>query len=347
MAENKINKIVFYHLKVIFGAVVITLLFSVLLTGKFIHSGSLTMLGLTFFQLELFLWLGTRFFHSIKPSSDNLIQKTSIRFLLFFVSVMGIALLLFMAVYTFFFIREGGEFSQFFEGLFNKEMKGFLIAASVGFAFGALIFFYMQWTAAVKHMHKLKEEKLIFQYETLKSQVNPHFLFNSLNTLSSLLPESANRADEFIQKLAAVYRYILENKEKNMVSVHDEIAFVKDYFYLQKIRDEDKIELKIEIPNDVEMEVVPVSLQMLVENALKHNQASRKQPLEIFIGFDGEMLEVKNQLRRKSQLQPSSEIGLKNLNARCELLLKKEIQVQETVDEFAVKIPVEMSTENE
>jgi LytS/YehU family sensor histidine kinase len=249
-----------------------------------------------------------------------------------------------MGIYVIQYAIHFNDFSQFFDVLFNIEMKGFIMATLAGFTFGAVFFFYVQWAEAVDRVQKLREEKLIFQYETLKSQVNPHFLFNSLNTLLSLVRTEPELSEKFVQKLSSIYRYILENREKELVPLSAELAFVNDYFYLQKIRDDEKIEMKTELNIDINALIVPVSLQLLVENALKHNASTRKQPLEIVIHNEGiDKIVVRNQLQKKTQLADSSKIGLKNLNERCRLILNREIEILETAEEFIVKIPVKLT----
>ncbi len=338
----KVKKLVSFHLKLLAGAFVIMIIFSLVLFKKIFHPGTLNMLFLTFLQLELFLYLGTRFFADIKPEESGVIKKTIVRLVLFYLTVMVIALALFIGLYTFHFIRAGAPFNQFIPSLIEYEFNTFISAAMVGFALGALFFFYTQWTDAVKHMQKLREEKLIFQYETLKSQVNPHFLFNSLNTLSSLVHKDADQSDHFIQKLSAVYRYVLENQEKEMVPLDRELGFVRDFFELQQVRDQEKIALKIEKNGSEAVQIIPVSLQMLVENALKHNQASRNNPLEITIHYEGlDKIVVRNNLQEKDQLTAGTGIGLKNLNERCRLILGRELEIQKTVNEFVVKVPVQ------
>lgn len=343
--NNKtIGQKVIWHLKVVAGAIFISLVFSLVLQKQLFHSALPSMLLLTFVQLELFIWLGTLFFQSIKIEEPKYSQKIVGRLLLFYLSVLGISFLMFLVIYTYHFIKNGTNFSLYITGITSIEMKSFFIAALVGFAFGAIFFFYSQWADALNRFQKLKEEKLIFQYETLKNQVNPHFLFNSINTLSSLVNNNPELSEKFIQKLSSVYRYVLENKDKEMVSLSTELEFVKDFFYLQKIRDQEKIELKIEAKENEDVLILPVSLQMLVENALKHNSATRKDPLEIIIHFEGvDKLVVRNRLQKKSQLENSSKIGLKNLNERCRLILNREIEVQETPDEFVVKVPVKLN----
>jgi len=344
--NKSLSEKIVWHLKVVLGAVFISFVFSFILQHKLIHSGLPSMLLLTFSQLEIFIWLGTLFFQSIKSDDPNFIRKMLFRLLLFYIAVLAIAFLMFLGIYTFHFIKNGSDFSIYFQSFIelNYELKNFFIATIVGFSFGALFFFYSQWAEALKNLQKLKEEKLIFQYETLKSQVNPHFLFNSLNSLSSLVKTNPDLSEEFILKLSSVYRYILENSEKEMVPLATELKFVENYFALQKIRDGEKIALKVEILDAEKMNILPVSLQLFVENALKHNAATRNNPLEITIHNEGiDKLVVRNNLQEKTQLKNSSKIGLKNLNERCRLILNREIEVQETMDEFIVKVPVKLN----
>lgn len=332
-----------WHLGVMAGALFISLVFGLVLRGQLIHEALPGMLILTFAELELFIWLGTMFFQSIKIDEPRYAQRMVVRLLVFYLSVLAIAFFMFMVLYTYHFVKNGADFSIYFSNLANLELKSFFIATLVGFAFGAVFFFYTQWAEALKRVQKLKEEKLIFQYETLKNQVNPHFLFNSLNSLSSLVKNDPDMSERFIQKLSSIYRNILENTEKELVPLSIEMELVKDFFYLQKMRDDDKIDLKIEFNNFENIQVLPVSLQLLVENALKHNSATRKQPLEIVVHFEGlDKLVVRNNLQKKTQLNDSSKIGLKNLNERSRLILNHEIEIQENEDEFVVKIPVKL-----
>jgi hypothetical protein len=304
------------------------------------------MVVLSFVQLELFIWIGISFFQKIRPEESGFVKKTILRLFLFYIIVLTIAFVLFLGIYTFYYIRNDAPLSMFFQNLISKEFRGFFIAALIGFALGTVFFFYSQWNDALKREQKLKEEKLIFQYETLKNQVNPHFLFNSLNTLSSLVGSNPELSENFIQKLSSVYRYVLDNKEKELVPLESEIDFVKNYFYLQQIRDEEKIELNVKINNLSNVGIVPVSLQLLVENALKHNATTRKNPLLIIIHDEGvDKLVVRNNIQKKTQLNDSSKIGLKNLNERCRLILNREIKIEETNKEFVVKVPVKVYPE--
>lgn len=343
-SNKSLSQKIIWHLKIVVGAIFVSLAFSLILQQKLTFNTFFNMLILILLQLEVFIWLGIWFFQSIKSDSPDFKKQMIIRLLLFYSAVLVIAVVMFFAIYTFHFIRNGADFTYYFTGLINVELKGFFIATLVGFTFGALIFFYSQWTDVLKSMQKLKEEKLIFQYETLKSQVNPHFLFNSLNSLSSLIKTDPDLSEEFVLKLSSVYRYILENNEKEIIPLLTELDFVRNYFALQKIRDGEKIDLKIEIIDAEKLSVLPVSLQLLVENALKHNSATRVNPLEITIYNEGiDKLVVRNNVQTKMQLNSSSKIGLKNLNERSRLILNREIEVLETNEEFVVKIPVKVN----
>ena len=341
-ASNKtLSKKITWHLKVFAGAVFVSLIFAIVLKQKISVDNLYLSLILTFLQLEIFIWLGSWFFRSMEVDSPGFKKKIIFRLLSFYVVVLFSAILLFMIVYFINYTLNYNDFSRFFSDLLNREMKGFFAATFIGFALGALFFFYVQWSEAVERVQKLREEKLIFQYETLKNQVNPHFLFNCLNSLSSLIKKDTDLSEIFIQRLSSVYRYIIENREKELVGLKTELDFVQNYFFLQKLRDEEKIHLSIETGDDNNIAVLPVSVQMLVENALKHNAATRSQPLEITIHFEGiDKLVVRNNLQKKNQLEPSSKIGLKNLNERSRLILNREIEIHETPDEFVVKIPV-------
>jgi DNA-binding LytR/AlgR family response regulator len=172
----------------------------------------------------------------------------------------------FFAVFFIQNISNGVDLTDAFETFRQQEMSGLISALLIGFGFGTLVFFYSQWSDALKGEERLAQEKLLFQYETLKSQVNPHFLFNSLNTLSSLVHSNPSLSEEFIRKLSNIYRYILENQEKDLVPLTDELLFMREYFSLQKIRDEEKIELKVELTETENLLIPPVSLQLLIED---------------------------------------------------------------------------------
>jgi hypothetical protein len=185
---------------------------------------------------------------------------------------------------------------------------------------------------------KLKTEIVKLEYETLKNQVNPHFLFNSLNTLTSLVSDNEEGV-KFIKNLSDVYRYVLDQKDKEVVSLSTEIQFVNAYLYLHKIRFGENLLLDINIKS-VNQLVVPISVQMLVENAIKHNIISEDEPLKISIYEESDYLVVENNLQLKSVINESSKIGLKNIQSRYAYLTDKEFIVNSLPDKFIVKVPL-------
>ena len=186
-----------------------------------------------------------------------------------------------------------------------------------------------------------KKENLLSQFETLKNQVNPHFLFNSLNALSMLVMEDGDKAQQFISKLTKVYRYVLDYREMNLIPLKEELNFLENYLYLQKIRFESGLEVSIEVPQDhYSLMVPPLALQLLVENAIKHNIVSQKQPLNISIRANARALEVSNNLQLRVEKPESTGIGLENLCRRYELLCDKAPQIQKSETTYLVELPL-------
>ena len=189
---------------------------------------------------------------------------------------------------------------------------------------------------------QLERAKAEAELEALKNQIDPHFIFNSLNTLSHLIEEKPARAKQFNDNLADVYRYILQNKARDLVLLREELEFLKSYFLLLQIRFENAVYLNLIIP-ETELEqylVPPISLQILAENAIKHNEFSEANPLLMEIRLTDDALIVRNAIRKKNLRRPSSKIGLNNLRERYKLTTNKEITVESTVFNFIVTLPV-------
>jgi sensor histidine kinase YesM len=185
---------------------------------------------------------------------------------------------------------------------------------------------------------KLKMEIIKLQYETLKNQVNPHFLFNSLNALTSLVAENDD-AVRFIKNLADVYRYVLDQKDKELVDFKQELNFVSAYLYLHQIRFGKNLEVNVckAPPNKM---VVPLAVQMLVENAIKHNEISVDAPLKISIFIENDFVVVENNSQLKSMVTDSSKIGLGNIKSRYEYLTDIKLIIGEFEGKFIVKLPL-------
>ncbi len=189
---------------------------------------------------------------------------------------------------------------------------------------------------------QLERAKAEAELKALKSQIDPHFIFNSLNTLSHLIEEKPAKAKLFNDQLADVYRYILQHKKQELVLLREEMYFLNDYFSLLQTRFENAVQLTIEVPEPefVAYLIPPISLQLLVENAIKHNEFSNRNPLIVTIKREEDQLVVSNKVYKKEQRKASSKIGLHNLNERYKLTTGKAITVSGDNDIFVVDLPV-------
>jgi sensor histidine kinase YesM len=187
----------------------------------------------------------------------------------------------------------------------------------------------------------LQRENIQFQFEALKNQINPHFLFNNFSTLVNLIPENTSLAEKYVYELSDVYRYILTSSQNELQKLQDEINFINSYMFLVSMRFDDNVNLDIQIdPNYMNWYLPLLSVQLLVENATKHNIISSKKQLYINIFTEEDMLIVKNNLQMKSVPEESTGLGLKNLEKRYKLLTNKPLEVIKTQDEYIVKLPL-------
>lgn len=188
---------------------------------------------------------------------------------------------------------------------------------------------------------QLRTENLIHQYEALKNQLNPHMLFNSLNTLYSLIAEDSEKARNYVQELSHVLRYTLRVNETPTVTVQEEMEFVHSYIYLLQMRYEDNLRFNIRInPEVLGLHLPPMSIQSLLENVVKHNEISNRHPLSIQITSCGKKLVVDNPKQPKRNREESTHIGLDNLANRYRLLCKQEVEIRETDNHFIVTLPL-------
>lgn len=189
---------------------------------------------------------------------------------------------------------------------------------------------------------QLERAKAEAELEALKNQIDPHFIFNSLNTLSHLIEEKPAKAKLFNDSLADVYRYILQNKARDLVMMKEEIDFLQSYFSLLQIRFEKAVALQVSVPDNLQelYLIPPISLQILVENAIKHNEFSPKNPLSIQIKWQPGELIIHNSIKKKILRNASSKIGLQNLGERYKLITEKEITIKEEEKDFTVHLPV-------
>jgi len=288
------------------------------------------------------IWIGNRYIMIYKRKKFPLFEDVRKR--IFYQSV-------WMLLFT---LTANIILGQVFEKTFMDEVAGFTVADKLIHSNSAAIFstimiiavyesifFNHQLRHSVEEAENLKRESLSAQLNALRTQVNPHFLFNNLNTLSSLIPENPKHAVDFVQQLSKVYRHILEVKEEKSILLSKEMEVLEAYYFLLKTRFGNNIEVKIDIPCEkLDKKIVPLSLQLLMENAIKHNIVSSSRPLKINIFTENGSLVMDNNLQMKHQVSESTGIGLDNIRNRYKLISEKEVKVTETGSNFTVSIPL-------
>ncbi|HNL39874.1 MAG TPA: sensor histidine kinase [Saprospiraceae bacterium] len=201
--------------------------------------------------------------------------------------------------------------------------------------------FYLQLERALAEKANLERQNLESQLEGLRNQVNPHFLFNSLNTLIYLIPEDSGRAVRFVQQLSKVYRYVLESREAKVIPLGEELDYLQSYIFLLKERFGDNLRTSLhDLRDRANAGVVPLSLQMLFENAIKHNVISTEKPLIIEVFAENGRLVVRNNLQRKNQVMDSTGVGLDNIRSRYRILTDRSVEVIVSREYFTVLLPV-------
>ncbi len=220
----------------------------------------------------------------------------------------------------------------------------FFISLFISLVFTAVGFF-KAWRSSVLNEAALKSEMMSYKYESLRNPINPHFLFNSFNVLSDLVYENQEQAVKFIRQMSDLFRYVLDSRDKELVSLEEEMRFLDSYIYLLKTRFGDKLDLTINLsPGNSEL-IVPMTLQLLVENAVKHNEVSSRYPLSVAVRRNGDFIEVENSLRKKNAGEDSKNTGLKNISQQYSFFTSKEIEIISGETTFLVKIPLIQSTE--
>lgn len=264
-------------------------------------------------------------------------------------SIVSILIANFILVYfcnyiNFVVIQKAATTEAFFSGKYNF-INWFMVNVAL------LISAFLHAKSFMEELKKsskkeVVEQKLIAksanaQFESLKNQLDPHFLFNSLNVLSSLIDENPSQAQKFTASMSKIYRYVLEQKDKELVTIEDEIEFAKTYCGLLKTRFEDSVNFIFDVKEvDLRRFVVPLSLQLLLENCIKHNLATSSKPLLIRIFTEGDTLCIENNLQIREQIKESAGIGLANIVQRYSLLTKKNVFIEKSEDYFKVKLPI-------
>ncbi|QTE23516.1 2TM domain-containing protein [Polaribacter cellanae] len=252
--------------------------------------------------------------------------------------------------YVVFVVLNGIDSSNFFKGQFLWAHL-FYILLSLGIStFLHARGFMKNWKLAMTQETTKQEivaKTETAKFESLKNQLDPHFLFNSLNVLTSLIGENPNQAEKFTTKLSKVYRYVLEQRNKDLVPIEEELQFAKTYMELLGMRFEDAV--KFNIPDKIdsnELKIVPLSLQLLLENAVKHNVVSTSKPLTIRIYKEDNYLIIENNINSKEAIGKSTKVGLQNIADRYGLITNKAVKIENNNKTFKVSLPLLIKMKN-
>lgn len=262
-----------------------------------------------------------------------------------FTGVIGSAVISVVGIFLLRLVTEtlygGMSVSEF---LASESYRNYTFGASV--ALIVVLAFHVIYFYNKDQKKKVKESQIVAKtesakFESLKNQLDPHFLFNSLNVLTSLIGENPGQAEKFTTKLSKVYRYVLEQKDKDLISLSEELAFARSYMQLLQMRFEEAIEYKIpERVSQDEAKIVPLSLQLLLENAVKHNVITSQNPLKIEIFEENGYLVVQNNINPKKSLEKSTKVGLRNIKQRYQLVTDKQVLIEDDQLIFRVKLPL-------
>jgi hypothetical protein len=294
------------------------------------------------FIITAVIWMGNRFI--MIYARKKYPQFNQVRTRLYFQSII-------MLLFTVVFNSSLGRLAEdvFEDGLVKPSRADILIHSNSAALFCTImiiaiyesIYFMHQLKDSVEETENLKRENLKAQLDALRTQVNPHFLFNNLNTLVSLIPEDPDQAVDFVQQLSKHYRHILEVKDEKSILLKDELDLLNAYTFLLKTRFDKNLDVTIDIPTEkLQKRIVPLSLQILMENAIKHNIVSADKPLHIDISTVNGSLVVSNNLQIKNQVNECTGIGLDNIRNRYKLISEKPVNVTSNDNNFTVSIPL-------
>lgn len=238
-----------------------------------------------------------------------------------------------------FYLWRGMNFDQAWPYIIRSLPASMLVSVFLSLLFTATGFF-RAWKQSFIQGEKLKAEMLSYKYESLRNQLNPHFLFNSLNVLSDLVYDDQALAVRFIRQLSDLFRYVLDSRDKEVVPLAEELVFIQSYIFLLKTRFEEKLKINIDVPTETDDYIVPMSLQLLIENAVKHNELSEAFPLQISICRKGNYLEIENTLKSKNVGDDSKGTGLQNIRQQFSFLTDLPVEIFPSKQKYLVRVPI-------
>lgn len=299
------------------------------------HLNPFLFFGILLFMV-LLIWESNRLLYGLVLERE--VKKIHPLIILYVLSLIAVSVIAFSTTLSFFVFRE----ESINEILTFKLTIGFCFRVNLFLHCVNAIYYYVNRYKNVQlEAEILKKQNAEARFEALKNQISPHFLFNSFNVLSSLVYKDADTASKFIEQLSSVYRYLLNNQESRVVKLREELSFIDSYIFLLKIRFKNNLIIINSIDESLkESYIAPVTLQLLIENAIKHNVVSRAEPLTIKLYNDEKHIIVENNIQLKEVKETSTNIGLKNLKERYNYLSGKDTFSILSNGSFTVKIPL-------
>jgi two-component system LytT family sensor kinase len=241
-------------------------------------------------------------------------------------------------------IIEGSLPDNFGAWVLGSSKIAIFISFSIAFVFTS-IDFLKSWQVSNLESEKLNAQMMTYKYESLRNQLNPHFLFNNFNVLSDLVYKDQELAVKFISQMSDLYRYVIDNGDKEVISLAEELTFIESYIFLLKTRFEKNLDIRLKLEAADDDLIVPMALQLLIENAVKHNEVSSAKPLTIEIIKKDDYILVTNNLQQKNVGNNSTKTGLRNITQRYAFMTNKKIDVKLTKNRFEVLVPILKSAE--
>lgn len=330
--------------------VLANVLLSTFLLFAFMNGGNLNLETLLIgffwaFSISITQWAGIHLIRGIIHRKISWIETPVKRTVVQIVVFLAYSICAYILVQFFnFYIWRGFLPSQSWNSIIKSLPYTILISFIISLIFTAIGFF-QAWKNSLIHAEKLKTEMMAYKYESLRNQINPHFLFNSLNVLIDLVYDDQAMAVQFIQQMSDLFRYVLDSRDKELVPLKDELEFIHSYTFLLKTRFEDKLNIEINVQPNLDDYIVPMTLQLLIENAVKHNEVSEAFPLRILVSKKGDFLEVENLLKPKNIGDNLKKTGLKNISQQFAFFSEQPIKIITSDERFVVRVPILKSVE--
>lgn len=330
--------------------VLANVILSIFLLFAFMNGGNLNtetlLIGFLWtFSISFTQWAGINLLHGIIHRKISWIETPVKRTFIQIIVFLTYSICAYILVQFFnFYLWRGFSPSQSWSWIIKSLPFTLLTSSIISLIFTAIGFFNA-WKQSLIQSEKLKAEMMAYKYESLRNQINPHFLFNSLNVLSDLVYDDQAMAVKFIQQLSDLFRYVLDSRDKELVPLNDELEFIHSYTFLLKTRYEEKLNIEINVQPKADDYIVPMTLQLLIENAVKHNEVSAAFPLRIIVSRKEGLLEVENSLKPKNIGDELKKTGLKNISQQFAFFSEQPIKIITTDERFVVRVPILKSLE--